>query len=95
MVADLQVGKLGDPKWMESVASTPTERVGILLEGIIEAPEEGAARLVLEGGRIERIWVDGAIQPETNPTLRKGSSRVVLWVVPTGTGAFRWRLAKP
>ena len=95
MVADLQAGKLGDPKWMESVATTPTERVGILLEGIIEAPEEGAARLVLEGGQVERIWVDGAIQPETNPTLRKGSSRVVLWVVPTGTGAFRWRLAKP
>jgi len=94
-LADLQGGKLGEHRWTESVGAKGPGGEGVLLEGIIEAPGEGPARLVLENAVVERVWVDGAVQPETVPTLRKGSSRVVVWVVPTGSGAVRWRLAKP
>lgn len=94
-LGNLQGGKLGEPRWKETVGGKCPGEMGILLEGIIEAPEEGPARLVLDNAVVERVWVDGAVQPETVPTLRKGSSRVVVWVVPTGTGAVRWRLANP
>lgn len=93
--AGLQEGRLGEPQWNASQGTAPAGPGGVLLEGIIEAPEEGPARLVLEGAAVERVWVDGAIQPETIPSLRKGSSRITLWVVPLGEDAVRWRLAKP
>lgn len=92
--ASLLEGKLGEPAWAEPSAAHRPGPAGILVEGIVEGAAEGPARLLVEGGVVERVWVDGAVQPETIPALRKGSSRVVLWVVPEKGQAVRWRLAK-
>jgi hypothetical protein len=90
--ADLLVNDLGEKALEGDGKITEKNPEGILLEGDVSVQDASMMRLIVEGAVVQRTWVAGKLQPDTQPTMGMGVNRVTLWLLPT-SGTIRWQLA--
>jgi len=89
---DLLVNDLGEKALEGDGKIAEKNPLGVLLEGDVSVQEAMTMRLIVEGAVVQRAWVAGKLQPDTQPTMGMGVNRVTLWLLPT-SGTIRWQLA--